>query len=154
MCWHNVQIKVNHNLWHEMESNIYSFPDLFLVFCEEFFLVIFFPSRSANFFLSAIMLALHSRGQHAFFSFTADSIHILPAMLFHPHLHLLHPENIKDKKEIKCKPAKEIGMITQVCFLVLKVILSISPVERISHIHVWFTWKCMTTLQNANPNFS
>lgn len=75
------------------------FQTFFLCFVKNFSWLFFFPSRSANFFLSAIMLALHSRGQHAFFSFTADSIHILPAMLFHPHLHLLHPENIKDKKK-------------------------------------------------------
>lgn len=63
-----------------------------------FLLVNFSLLRSTNFFMSAIMLALHSRGQHEFFSFTADSIYILPDMLFHPHLHLLYPVNIKDKK--------------------------------------------------------
>lgn len=80
-----------------MKSNIYYISDFFLCFVKNFSWL-FFPSRSVKFFLSAIMLALHSRGQHAFFSFTADSTHILPDMLFHPHLHLLHPVNMKDKK--------------------------------------------------------
>ena len=93
-------------------ERILFFPRFVLVIGKESLLVYFFL-RSANFFMSTIMLALHSRGQHAFFSFTADSIHILPDVLFHLHLHLLHLVNIKDKKQIKCKGAEETEVITQ-----------------------------------------
>lgn len=73
------------------------FQIFFLCFVKNFSWL-FFSFQKCEIFLSAITLALHSRGQHAFFSFTADSIHILPDMLFHPHLHLMHPVNIEDKK--------------------------------------------------------
>lgn len=72
----------------------------FLVLREEFSFVFFFFQKCKLLPVSDYACFTQWRTACIFFSFTADSIHILPDMLFHPHLHLLNPANIKDKKNI------------------------------------------------------